>query len=149
VVIRDEWQSQEQMPKQVPLWGLRNLTGIAAMLRFCVEMRVRWGMQTSPFLALRLRTSGNAGMTQILLGVLAQHLALMTANRAFDDNFWSGSRRSVYIGWGHTSKLTAQATCCNMNRHGPDIKELFPGSKDRISMISMTGIDFLGFISIR
>jgi hypothetical protein len=52
VVIRDEWQSQEQMPKQVPLWGLRNLTGIAAMLRFCVEMRVRLGNADLPFFGL-------------------------------------------------------------------------------------------------
>jgi len=121
VVIRDEWQGQEQMPKQAPLWVLHNLTGIAAMLRFCVEMRVRWGMQTSPFFALRLRTSGNAGMTEILLGVLAHHLAFMAANWTFDNNFWTRSRRSIHIGWGHTLKLRALRPCCNTNRHGRDI----------------------------
>ena len=87
-------------------------------------------------------------MVEILLGVLHEHLALMTTNRAFDNNFWTGSRRSVHIGWGHTFKLRAQCTSCNMNRRTP-LFNAFSRSKDRISMILMTGIDFLGLISIR
>jgi hypothetical protein len=45
-------------------------------------------------------------MTEILLGVLAEHLAFVTANWAFDNNFWTRSRRSIHIGWGHTVKTT-------------------------------------------
>ena len=46
-------------------------------------------------------------MIEILLGVLTEHLAFMAANWAFDNNFWTGSRRSVHIGWGHSFKLRA------------------------------------------
>jgi len=56
-------------------------------------------------------------MVEILLGVLTHHLAFMTANGAFDNNFWTGSRRSIHIGWGHISKLRALRPCCNTNRH--------------------------------
>jgi hypothetical protein len=80
------------------------LTVIAAMLRLLP-------------LALRLRTSGHAGMAEILLGVLAQHLAFMTTNRAFHNNFGSGSRRSVHVGWSHPFKLRALRPYCNTNRH--------------------------------
>lgn len=60
-------------------------------------------------------------MVEILLGVLTQQLAFMTANRAFDNSFGTGSRRGVYIGWSHSFKLRAQKQCCKMNRHGCDI----------------------------
>jgi hypothetical protein len=58
------------------------------------------------YLRLLLRISGDADMIQILLGILTQHLAFVTANRAFDDNFWTGSRRRIHIGWGHSFKTT-------------------------------------------
>lgn len=45
-------------------------------------------------------------MIEILLGVLAQHLAFVTTNGAFDNNFWTGSRWGVHIGWGHMFKAT-------------------------------------------
>ena len=45
-------------------------------------------------------------MAEILLGVLATHLALVATNGAFHNNFGSGSRRSVHIGWGHTFQAT-------------------------------------------
>jgi hypothetical protein len=45
-------------------------------------------------------------MTEILLSILAEHLAFVTANGAFDNNFWTRSRRSIHIGWGHTVKTT-------------------------------------------
>ena len=45
-------------------------------------------------------------MIQILLGVLTEHLAFVAANWAFDNNFWTGSRRSVHIGWSHTVQAT-------------------------------------------
>jgi hypothetical protein len=45
-------------------------------------------------------------MVEILLGVLAQHLALMAANWALDNNFGSRSRRSVHIGWCHPLQAT-------------------------------------------
>jgi hypothetical protein len=65
-------------------------------------------------------------MAEILLGVLTHHLAFMTANWAFDNNFGSGSGRSIHIGWGHTFTLRALKPCCNTNRHGRDIfKGLF------------------------
>lgn len=48
----------------------------------------------------------NAGMVQILLGILAAHLAFVATNGAFHNNFGSGSRRSVHIGWGHTFQAT-------------------------------------------
>jgi len=58
-------------------------------------------------------------MIQILLGILTQHLAFVTANWAFDDNFWTGSRRRIHVGWGHGFKLRAQSTSCKMNRRAP------------------------------
>ncbi len=45
-------------------------------------------------------------MAEIVLGVLATHLALVATNGAFHNNFGSGSRRSVHIGWGHTFQAT-------------------------------------------
>jgi hypothetical protein len=63
-------------------------------------------------------------MAEILLGVLTQHLAFMAANRAFDNNFGTGSRRGVHIGWCHPFKLRAQRQGRNTNRHGwRDIKD--------------------------
>ena len=47
-------------------------------------------------------------MAEILLGVLTAHLALMTTNGAFHNNFGSGSRRSTHVEWGHTFKLRAK-----------------------------------------
>ena len=60
-------------------------------------------------------------MIEILLGVLTEHLAFMAANWAFDNNFWTGNRRSVHIGWGHMFKLRVLRPCCNMNRHDATI----------------------------
>jgi hypothetical protein len=45
-------------------------------------------------------------MAEILLGVLTEHLAFVTANGAFDNNFGSGSRRSVHVGWSHRFQAT-------------------------------------------
>jgi hypothetical protein len=72
-------------------------------------------------LALWLRISRKAGVAEVLLGVLAQHLAFMATNGAFHNNFGSGCRRSVHVGWRHTIKLRALKPCCNTNRHGGDI----------------------------
>lgn len=59
-----------------------------------------------PWVALCLWGPGGAGMTEILLGVLTEHLAFVTANGAFDNNFGSGSRRSVHVGWSHRVQAT-------------------------------------------
>jgi len=48
-------------------------------------------------------------MIQILLGVLAHHLAFMAANWTFDNNFWTRSRRSIHIGWSHIFQATRLA----------------------------------------
>ena len=50
---------------------------------------------------------GDAGMAEILLGVLTEHLAFVAANGTFDNNFRTGSRRSVHVGWSHRFKLLA------------------------------------------
>jgi len=46
-------------------------------------------------------------MAEILLGVLTEHLAFVAANGTFDNNFRTGSRRSVHVGWSHRFKLLA------------------------------------------
>jgi hypothetical protein len=57
--------------------------------------------------ALLLWGSGHAGVVEILLGVGTKHLALVTTDRAFYNNFRfdSGNRWCVYIGWVHVSSL--------------------------------------------
>jgi hypothetical protein len=88
-------------------------------------------------------------MIQVLFGVLTQHLAFMAANGAFDNNFWTGRRRSVHIGWGHSFKTTRSE---HFLQHESTLRRylmLFAESKDRISMIPMTGIYLSGFTSIR
>ena len=86
-----------------------------------IQIRIGHRRRKAVSLSLRLRASGDAGMVEILLGVLTTHLAFVTTNGAFDNNFRSGSRRSVHVGWGHTFKLRAQRPCCNTNRHCADI----------------------------
>jgi hypothetical protein len=79
------------------------LTGIAAMLRLYVARSLE---DAGLPLALRLGASGNAGMVEILLGILTTHLAFVATNWAFHNNFGPGRRRSVHVGWGHTFQAT-------------------------------------------
>jgi hypothetical protein len=55
-------------------------------------------------------------MAEIVLGILAEHLAFMTTNGAFNNNFGPWSRRRVDVGWSHRFKLRASRAGCNMNR---------------------------------
>jgi hypothetical protein len=65
-------------------------------------------------------------MAEILFCALAQHLAFMATNRAFNDNFRTGgggrsSVGGVSVGWIHTLTLRVSPPDCNTNRHINDI----------------------------
>jgi hypothetical protein len=60
-------------------------------------------------------------MAEILLGVLTQHLAFMTTNRAFNDNFRTGTGGRIgvgriSVGWVHALTLRVSPLDCNTNR---------------------------------
>jgi len=99
--------------------------------------------------ALLLPGPGDTDMIQILFGVLAKHLALMAANWAFDNNFWSRSRRSIHIGWGHMFKATRSETLLQHESALRRYLMLFWGSKSAPGCFHMIGIDFLGFSAVR
>jgi hypothetical protein len=84
-------------------------------------------------------------MAEILLGVLTTHLALVATNGAFHNNFGSGSRRSVHIGWGHTLKLRASRACRNTNRLPQGYLHAFRGCKARGGHVLIGLYDSLGF----
>ena len=96
-------------------------------------------------LPLLLRASGCTDMIQILLGVLTEHLAFMTANWAFDNNFRTGSRRSIHIGWGHTVQATRSERFLQHESTLRRYLSAFLGSKDRVRMISDDRYRFLRF----
>jgi hypothetical protein len=68
-------------------------------------------------------------MVEILLGVLAQHLALMAANWALDNNFGSRSRRSVHIGWCHPLQATRSKAVLQHESTWPRYLKAFPEGK--------------------
>src|SRR5579859_1051562 len=100
-------------------------------------------------LALRLGASGHADVIQILLGVLAHHLAFMTANGAFDNNFGSGSRRCVHVGWGHTFQATRFAGLPQHESTWPRYLRAFREGETPCGMISGRRYNSLGFTSVR
>jgi hypothetical protein len=87
---------------------------------------------------LHLWASGYAGMAQILLGILAEHLAFMATDRALNDNFGSGGGYGTHIRWGHTSTLLAYAQHRKLNRH---VSPAFSKRKSRA--LPQTYIDLL------
>ena len=95
---------------------------------------------------LCLRASGDADMIQILLGVLAHHLAFMAANWTFDNNFWTGSRRSIHIGWSHK----IQATRLGDKLQGESTQpRLFMAFQLKGTTIQIIDANFLGLATVQ
>ena len=96
-------------------------------------------------MGLLLRGPGDAGMTEILLGVLTEHLAFVTANGAFDNNFGAGSRRSVHVGWSHRFQATRLEALLQDESTLRRYLKAFRGEKPAAGMISHHRHNFLGF----
>jgi hypothetical protein len=84
-------------------------------------------------------------MAEIVFGVLTTHLAFVTTNGAFHNNFGSGSRRSVHVGWGHTLKLRASRACRNTNRLPQGYLHAFRWCKASGGTLFTRSYDSLGF----